>query len=150
MEQEVLEHYKAFSKFCNYECLEDPHSGKRFWELDDMMIFDLMGTTTRPDFRQHYDKVTLYLKDAQVAFKDLEIVAVSETFAYITAVERYWGKADDGNEFDLRFRITSLVQKTTQGWQYVHEHYSFPVDMATKVADFSSGISVDESLALKK
>jgi len=115
-----------------------------------MTIFDLMGATNRPNFRQHYDKVTLYLADAQVAFKDLEIVAVSETFAYVTALERYWGKAADGNDFDLVFRITSLMQKTGQGWQYVHEHYSFPVDMATKMADFSSGINVADALALKK
>ncbi|KIW79153.1 hypothetical protein Z517_05765 [Fonsecaea pedrosoi CBS 271.37] len=150
VEEEVLQHYKVFSRFCNYECLEDPHGGKRFWELDDMMIFDLMGCTNRPDFRAHYEKVTLYLKDAHVAFKDLEIVAVSETFAYATALERYWGKAEDGNDFDLHFRITSLMQKTSNGWQYIHEHYSFPVDMATKLADFSSGIAVNDSLALKK
>ncbi|EXJ69163.1 uncharacterized protein A1O5_08098 [Cladophialophora psammophila CBS 110553] len=150
VEEEVLEHYKAFARFCNYECLEDPHSGKRFWDLDDMTIFDLMGLTNRPNFRPHYDKVTLYLKDAQIEFKDLEIVAVSETFAYATSLERYWGKAADGNDFDLIFRITSLMQKTSEGWQYVHEHYSFSVDLATKLADLSSGIAVDEGLALKK
>lgn len=116
-----------------------------------MMVFDLMGSTNRPAFRAHYDKVTLYLKDAHVAFKDLEVVAVSETFAYITAVERYWGTAADGNEFDLRFRITSLMQKNDQhGWQYIHEHYSFPVDMATKVADFSSGVEGAEGVTLTK
>lgn len=125
-------------------------SGKRFWDLDDMTIFDLMGHNYRPGFHQHYDKVTLYLIDAKIAFKNVEIVAVSETFAYATALEKFSGKASDGNDFDFQFRITSLMRKTAEGWQYVHEHYSFPVDMATGNANFSLSTVVDDALALKK
>lgn len=109
-----------------------------------------MGIVSRPNFRAHYDKITPYLADAQISFKDLEITAVSATFGYGTAIQRYWGTASDGNEFDFRFRTTSLVRKTSEGWKYVHEHFSFPVNMATQKADLTSGLVAAKAMDLKE
>ncbi|OAL50321.1 hypothetical protein IQ07DRAFT_679746 [Pyrenochaeta sp. DS3sAY3a] len=151
IEAEILEHYKEFAYFCNKLCKDDPDAGKRFYDLDEAMYFDLMGTIQRPGFRSHYDKITPYLSDAQIAFKDIEVVAVTETFGYVTAVQRYWGTAADGNAFDFTFRTTSLVRKIDGVWKYIHEHFSFPVDMATKVANMTGGVEdVEKSMRLEK
>ncbi|OCL02144.1 hypothetical protein AOQ84DRAFT_192756 [Glonium stellatum] len=114
------------------------------------MYFDLMGNVHRPGFRAHYDNITPYLADAQIAFKGLEITAVTETFGYATAMQRYWGTATDGNDFDLTFRTTSLVRKREDGnWKYVHEHFSFPVNMATQKADLTSRLNVTQTMKLE-
>ncbi|KAF2186197.1 hypothetical protein K469DRAFT_664029 [Zopfia rhizophila CBS 207.26] len=109
-----------------------------------------MGNVPRPGFRAHYDRITPYLADAQIAFRDLEVMAVSESFGYATALQRYWGTAADGNAFDFTFRTTSLLRKRADGWRYVHEHFSFPVDMVTRTADLTSGLSAKEAMKLQK
>ncbi|KAH7351461.1 hypothetical protein BKA66DRAFT_553878 [Pyrenochaeta sp. MPI-SDFR-AT-0127] len=150
VEQEILQHYKDFAHFCNKVCKDDPDAGKRFYDLDEAMYFDLMGTVARPGFRAHYDKITLYLADAQISFKDVEVVAVTTDFGYVTAVQRYWGKATDGNDFDFTFRTTSLLRKRDGDWKYVHEHFSFPIDMATQRADLTNGGDVNSAMSLQK
>ena len=111
-----------------------------------------MGQIPRPGFRAHYDRITPYLADAQIAFKDLEAVAVTETFGYVTAIQRYWGVAADGNGFDFQFRTTSLLRKSVEDgqWKYVHEHFSFPVDLATQKADLTSGLVAKDNIKLQK
>ncbi|KAF2491731.1 hypothetical protein BU16DRAFT_565432 [Lophium mytilinum] len=149
-EEEILQHYKDFAYFCNFDCKDHPNWGKKFYDLDEAMYFDLMGSVQRPGFRPHYDNITPYLADAQIAFKDLEITAVTETFGYATALQRYWGVAADGNAFDFTFRTTSLVRKRDDGnWKYVHEHFSFPVNMATQKADLTSGLKIEENIRLE-
>jgi len=150
VEEEILKHYKDFAHFCNEVCKENPNAGKEFYDLDEAMYFDLMGNVLRPGFRAHYDRITPYLSDAQIAFKDLEVMAVTENFGYATAIQRYWGTAADGNAFDFTFRTTSLLRKRNNRWKYVHEHFSFPVDMATKVADLTSGQDVNAAMSLEK
>ncbi|KAL4940599.1 hypothetical protein BDV06DRAFT_223895 [Aspergillus oleicola] len=152
IEEEILQHYKDFAYFCNFECNDHPDRGKKFYDLDDASYFDLMGQIPRPGFRAHYDQITPYLADAQISFKDLEAVAVTEAFGYVTAIQRYWGVAKDGNEFDFRFRTTSLLRKDGQdgSWKYVHEHFSFPVDLSTQKADLTSGLVAKDNITLKK
>ncbi|KAH7088108.1 hypothetical protein FB567DRAFT_620388 [Paraphoma chrysanthemicola] len=150
VEQEILQHYKDFGHFCNKVCKDDPDAGRRFYDLSEAMSFDLMGTVARPGFRAHYDNITPYLADAQIAFKDMEIVAVTTEFAYVTAVQRYWGTAADGNDFDFTFRTTSLLRKRGSEWKYVHEHFSFPVDMATQRADLTNGTDLNSAMKLEK
>jgi len=138
-EAEILEHYKAFSVFCNVDCLTNPDKGKEFYDLPDAMYFDLMGMVKRGGFEAHYDIITPYLADAVSTFEDLEIVAVTKTFGYSTMIQRLHGKTAEGDPFDFRFRLTSLLRKVDGKWKYIHEHFSFPVDMKTKLGDFTSG-----------
>jgi ketosteroid isomerase-like protein len=82
-------------------------------------------------------------------------VAVTPTFGYVTAIQRYHGVARDGNEFDFRFRTASLLRKgegenDDAQWKYVHEHFSFPVNLATQQADLSSGLVAKDNIALNK
>lgn len=149
VEQEILEHYKEFLRFCNHICINDPDAGKRFYELTDGLYFDLMGQLNRPKFLGHYDQITPYLADAEVEIKDLEITAVTKDFGYTTALQHFVGKAADGIPFDFTFRATSVLRKVDGQWKYAHEHFSFPVNMATKQGDTTCGLKLSESIELK-
>lgn len=109
-----------------------------------------MGGVKRGGFEKHYDVITPYLADATSTFEDLEIFAVSPTFGYSTMIQRLHGKTTDGGPFDFRFRLTSLLRKIDGKWKYIHEHFSFPVNMATKQGDFTSGKEAsDDTLDVK-
>lgn len=136
--------------FVNHVCHKDPDAGKRFYELSDTTDFDLMGTLHRPAFENHYDHITPYLANASVSLKDIEIFAVTTTFAYVTCLQHFQGVASDGVPFDFTFRSTSILRKVGGEWKYVHEHFSFPVDMATKKADTTCGQNLSDSVGLKK
>jgi ketosteroid isomerase-like protein len=44
----------------------------------------------------------------------------------------------DGNALDITVRITDVYRKINGKWLAVHEHVSWPVDLATGKADLSS------------
>jgi ketosteroid isomerase-like protein len=75
-----------------------------------------------------------------VDYKDLEVFATSKRSGYATMVQRLRGTSTDGKQFDMRYRITGILVKKSGKWQWVHEHVSFPVNMATKEADFTSSV----------
>ena len=119
--------------------------------MKDYIIWDLMGAVVRPNLEPHYDHITPYLGKTKQNFKDVEIVAVTKEFGYIIAVQRVSGTAADGAPYDMTYRTTSLVRKVDDGsWKYIHEHYSFPVDMATKIADFSGTQKATENVEFTK
>ncbi|KAF5026981.1 hypothetical protein F66182_1011 [Fusarium sp. NRRL 66182] len=149
-EEEILEFFKKFGNFLNHVSHIDVPAGKELFELKDYSIFDLMGTVSRPNLEPHYDHITPYLGKTHQQFKEVEIVAVTKEFGYITAVQRVDGTAADGSPYDFTYRSTSLVRKIDGMWKLVHEHYSFPVDMATRVADFTGQQGVTESVEFKK
>lgn len=146
----MLQHWKDFAHFCNHVAENDPDAGKQFYELDDANYFDLMGAVERPGFRPHYDRITPYLARANLRIKDLEVVAISSDWGYATAYQNYYGTAKDGETFDLTYRTTSIMRKIDGVWKYVHEHYSFPANMATGKTDFTSGLKVEENISLKE
>ncbi|OAG35267.1 hypothetical protein AYO21_10538 [Fonsecaea monophora] len=111
VEDEILEHWKDFSHFCNYVADKDPDAGKRFYDLDEANYFDLMGAVTRPGFRPHYDRITPYLARANLRIKDLEIIAITPECGYATAHQNYYGTAADGEPFNLTYRTTSVMRK---------------------------------------
>ena len=53
-------------------------------------------------------------------------------------IQRMYGKTAEGDAFDFRFRLTSLLRKTEGKWKYIHEHFSFPIDMKTQKGDLTS------------
>ena len=61
MEQEILDWYKTVGHFLNVVAHTDPVAGKRFFELDDYTIWDLMGNLKRGNLGPHYDHITPYL-----------------------------------------------------------------------------------------
>lgn len=150
VEQEILDHYKEFLFFCNHVCHKDPDAGKRFYELNDGLYYDLMGQLYRPKFNAHYDHITPYLANAEVALKDIEVVAVNPTFGYATALQHFKGIASDGIPFEFTFRGTSILRKIDGQWKYVHEHFSFPINMATKAVDLTCGMDLSASVEFKQ
>lgn len=98
----------------------------------------------------------------------MEIIAVAKDFGYCTMeqvrvtrylqimlatnhiFQHYWGTSTDGHDFDFKFRITSLLKKIDGRWKWVHEHVSFPVNIATKIADFTCSQHATEHLKMKE
>ena len=148
-EQEILEFFKSFGNFLNVVSRTDVDAGKEFFDMKDYSIWDLMGNLQRPNLSPHYDHITPYLGHTNQTFKDVEIVAVTPSFGYITALQRTHGTATDGVPYDLTFRSTSVVRKFGKTWKLVHEHYSFPINMATKVADTTSSQDLKASVEFK-
>lgn len=58
--------------------------------------------------------------------------------AYGHGVFRTTGPGGDGNPLDLTVRVTDVYRKANGKWLVVHEHVSWPVDLATGKADLSS------------
>jgi ketosteroid isomerase-like protein len=139
-EEEILEFYKGWAACLNKDFLNDSETGKKFYRINEVVTFDLFGFTGRGDFKEHFEQTFPYFANAHVDFKDLEIIAISPTFGYATMVQRLKGKSADGKPFEMIYRITGLLYKKDGKWEWVHEHVSFPVNMATKEADFTSSI----------
>ncbi|KAF2461166.1 hypothetical protein BDY21DRAFT_376902 [Lineolata rhizophorae] len=137
-EEEILQHYKDWIAF-NTKEFTNKSKGKDFYDLPDVMYFDMMKQTPRGHFGHHFDHIDPYYDDAHLAYKDLEIVATSKDSGYATAVQRYYGTGTDGREFSFTCRITSLLKKVEGRWKWVHEHVSFPVDLSTKMGDYTCG-----------
>jgi ketosteroid isomerase-like protein len=99
----------------------------------------------------------------------MEIIAVSKDFGYCTMeqvgscsikptsqtqllildLQHYWGTTTDGNDFDFKFRISSNLRKRDEKWKWVHEQVSFPVNIATQIADFTCSQHATEHLKMK-
>jgi ketosteroid isomerase-like protein len=58
--------------------------------------------------------------------------------AYGHGIFRTNGPDKDGKPLDLTVRITDVFRKINGKWLAIHEHVSWPVDLATGKADFSS------------
>ena len=63
---------------------------------------------------------------------------VERPLAYGHGVFRAYGMGQDGNALDITVRITDVYRKINGKWLAVHEHVSWPVDLATGKADLSS------------
>ena len=58
--------------------------------------------------------------------------------AYGHGIFQTTGKDKDGMPLDLTLRVTDVYRKVNGKWLVVHEHVSWPVDLATGKADLSS------------
>jgi len=139
-EEDILTFYKGWASCLNNEFKDDAESGKKFYDIDETITFDLFGFTGRSAFKEHFEETFPYFSNAHVDFKDLEIIVSSPTSAHSTMVQRLRGKSSDGKPFEMTYRITAILVKQSGVWRWVHEHVSFPVNMSTREADFTSSI----------
>ena len=58
--------------------------------------------------------------------------------AYGRGIFKTSGPDKDGKPLDLTFRVTDVFKKINGKWLVIHEHVSWPVDLATGKADMSS------------
>ena len=102
------------------------------------------------DFSMPRAKNYEQLKRDNVAMKDafegtpvceyLEItpVLLGKDAAYSMSIMRAAGKLKNGPELDFTISSTNVWRKMKGRWVAVHEHNSFPVDMASGKADLQS------------
>jgi|SRR5579871_3076190 len=60
------------------------------------------------------------------------------SLAYGRGIFRTTGPDKDGKPLDLTLRVTDVYKKINGKWLVIHEHVSWPVDLATGKADLSS------------
>ena len=65
-------------------------------------------------------------------------VTTDGQLAFAHYVIHMTGVAKDGTKAEMNFRLTDCLRKTKGKWLIVHEHVSFPVDLATGKADLLS------------
>jgi ketosteroid isomerase-like protein len=68
---------------------------------------------------------------------DLNVVTEGK-MGYARMVQHVAGKGKDGKPIDLNVRVTDVLRKTNGRWLIIHEHASFPVDLASGKADTQS------------
>lgn len=131
--------------------MHDPgaQQSKRFYDFEEMLSYDMFGTTVRGHFNDHWSNVFPYYVDGQMEYKDLEIIVLSPTHAYSTCSQHTWGKAG-GDSFDITFRRTGVAKKKNGTWKWIHEHLSFPVNMATRLADYDGETAALDSFKFQK
>jgi len=145
-EREILEMYRGWANCMNKEFNASIEPGRKFYAFDDVVTFDIYGFTGRGKFKPHFDETFHYFSNSTFQIKDLEVFATSKETGYATMYQRLiGGKSDDGKGFEMTYRITGIVHKTGDQWQWVHEHVSFPVNMGTMKADSTSSIDPRES-----
>ncbi len=66
---------------------------------------------------------------------DLDVTA-DEQLGFAHYVVNMLGTTATGRVDEMNFRLTSCARKIDGQWLIVHEHVSFPVDLATGQADF--------------
>ncbi|OAL27049.1 hypothetical protein AYO20_09857 [Fonsecaea nubica] len=151
-EEEILEQlYKGWLRYWNKESMHDPgaNQSRRFYDFKEMLSYDMFGTTMRGKFKEHFENVFPYYVDGQMEYKDLEIVVLSPTHAFTTCYQHTWGKAG-GDPFNITFRRTGIARKQDGQWKWIHEHLSFPVNMATRQADYNCESNALESFKFQE
>ncbi|KAI1621297.1 hypothetical protein EDD37DRAFT_110598 [Exophiala viscosa] len=135
-EEEILKHICGWSHVMNKLFNESIEPGRPFYLFDDAMTYDIYGNTIRGAFLEHFNETFHYFSKSRFEMKDLEPVATSKTTGYITMMQRLvGGTSDDGKPFEMTYRLTYLLAKIDGAWKFIHEHVSFPVEMATMKAD---------------
>lgn len=64
--------------------------------------------------------------------------------------QHYYGTSTDGHDFDFKFRYTGLLRKRDGVWKWIEEHVSFPVNIATRTADFTCNQDAGEHIMMKE
>jgi uncharacterized protein (TIGR02246 family) len=72
-----------------------------------------------------------------IDLNDLQITTDGQ-LAFAHYVFHLTGTAKDGAKAEMSFRVTDCLQKMNGKWLIIHEHISFPVDLATGKADLLS------------
>jgi ketosteroid isomerase-like protein len=65
-------------------------------------------------------------------------VETEGNLGYGHVIFRSNGPGKDGNPLDLTVRVTDVYRKINGKWLVIHEHVSWPVDLATGKADLTS------------
>ena len=108
-------------------------------QTDDMHMFDLFrrDITGAKEYVEHYWGIAAEYRDASMEFWDLRVHAKGG-IAFCSMQQDYRGKDQSGNEFHFLLRCTDGLLKENGEWRIVEEHFSFPCDLETKQARFTT------------
>ncbi|KFY68503.1 hypothetical protein V496_01025 [Pseudogymnoascus sp. VKM F-4515 (FW-2607)] len=135
-EQEILNHICGWSHVMNKEFNKSIEPGRPYYLFEESMTYDIYGFTARGAFLEHFNETFHYFSNSRFEMKDLEVFATSKDTGYITMMQRLvGGTSDDGKKFEMTYRLTYILAKVDGKWKFIHEHVSFPVEMATMKAD---------------
>lgn len=107
---------------------------------NDLVVYDVIppreyvGTkAVHDDFANFFSGVT----NPKTEFVDLNVTA-DGTLGFARSIQHFTATSKDGKPMDLTFRVTDCLHKVKGQWKIIHEHISFPVDLATGKADMQS------------
>jgi ketosteroid isomerase-like protein len=114
---------------------------KNYPRGDTLVVFDVAPPrqyvgydTFRKDWRHFLD---MFSDPITYEMVDLNVISDGK-MGYARMIQHVAAKGRDGKPLDLNIRVTDVLRKTNGRWLIIHEHASFPVDMATGKADFLS------------
>jgi ketosteroid isomerase-like protein len=114
---------------------------KNYPRGDTLVVFDVAPPrqyvgydTFRKDWQHFLD---MFSDPITYEMVDLDVISDGK-MGYARMIQHVAAKGKDGKPLDLHIRVTDVLRKTNGRWLIIHEHASFPVDMATGKADFLS------------
>ncbi|KAH7020412.1 hypothetical protein EDB80DRAFT_882445 [Ilyonectria destructans] len=148
-EEEIFDHYVRWQDFNDHRFATDPDEGATFFDMPHTMYYDLMGFTPRGQFGDHFKLIGPYFAKSRIGYKDMEIIATAPDWGYVNMEQHYYGTSSDGHDFDFKFRYTGFLHKKDGSWKWIQEHLSFPVDIASRKADFTCNQSATDHLKVR-
>jgi len=107
---------------------------------DDLVLYDVIPPreydgpkAVHADFANFFGGVT----NPKTEFVDLNVTTDGK-LGFARSIQHFTATSKDGKPMDLTFRVTDCLHKVKGQWKIVHEHISFPVDLATGKADMQS------------
>jgi ketosteroid isomerase-like protein len=113
-----------------------------YYEMSDrLLLFDAIpprqyagADAVRKDFKGFYDN---FVGPIKFELTDLQVMADAR-IGFAHSIQHVSGAGKDGKQVDMTFRVTDCLRKIGGKWKIVHQHISFPVDIATGKADMQS------------
>lgn len=81
--------------------------------------------------------LSMFPKTVHMELSDWKVEA-DGNLAFGHGIVHNVGATPDGSTMDMTLRVTDVFRKVNGKWLVVHEHLSWPVDMATGKPDFDS------------
>jgi len=108
---------------------------------ESLLVFDAVpprqyvgATAFRKDWQEF---LAVYPGSVHAEVSDWKVESEGN-LAFAHGAVRTVGPDKDGKTLDLTLRVTDVYRKIDGKWLVVHEHVSFPVDLATGKPDLSS------------
>jgi ketosteroid isomerase-like protein len=113
------------------ECY-DPSDGLVLYDANTPREFD-GPKAVRANFAPAYDDIKNFKYDVSN-----EHAEIAGKLAFTYGIVHLTGTDKSGKPVDLTWRSTNIWRKEDGKWKIIHEHNSFPVDMASGKADMQS------------
>jgi uncharacterized protein (TIGR02246 family) len=99
-----------------------------------LIVFDLVPPLQyvgAQNYRKNWEQFFPMFKEGpKFEMRDL-VIETDQTLAFSHSIQHVSGTDQDGHAIDLTVRATDVYRKINGQWLIVHEHVSFPVDIAT-------------------